>query len=266
MIILRRKKKIVELFPIGSSKGAINSRRTPLFYGYIKLRRVDGNIKIHKFIVQKDKEIIFPPNEAVKILRKQNVFLIGSDPDTEELLDSLNINFKHTLICRHCTFEGFITLINKEKSYRYHGDYLCRICAENEIKRELKSRSYDLSTFPRFRKMLDETGNLERVLSVFDPRFDPLKNTELTLYDKISTENSINLPEIRIDHLDIPKKLIDSFKKQGTHLLPVQVLAIQAGLLEKENLLVVSATASGKTLIGEMAGIPKALTGGKLLF
>jgi len=266
MIILRRKKKIVELFPIGSSKGAINSRRTPLFYGYIKLRRVDGNIKIHKFIVQKDKEIIFPPNEAVKILRKQNVFLIGSDPDTEELLDSLNINFKRTLICRHCTFEGFITLIDKEKSYRYHGDYLCRICAENEIKRELKSRSYDLSTFPRFRKMLDETGNLERVLSVFDPRFDPLKNTELTLYDKISTENSINLPEIRIDHLDIPKKLIDSFKKQGTHLLPVQVLAIQAGLLEKENLLVVSATASGKTLIGEIAGIPKALTGGKLLF
>jgi helicase len=266
MIILRRKKKIVELFPIGSSKGAINNRRKPLFYGYIKFRRVDNHIKIHKFIVKKDKEIIFPPSEAVKILRKQNVFLVGSDPDTEELLGSLNIKFKHTLVCRHCTFEGFITIINKEKSYLYQGDYLCRICAENEIKRELKARSYDMSTFPRFRKMLDQTGNLEQVLTVFDPRFDPLKNKELTLYDKITTKTSINLPEIRIDHLDIPPKLKNSFKKQGTHLLPVQVLAVQAGLLEGENLLVVSATASGKTLIGEMAGIPRALKGGKLLF
>lgn len=266
MIILRRKKKIVELFPIGSSKGAINNRRKPLFYGYIKLRRVDNQIKIHKFIVKKDKEIIFPPNEAVKILRKQNVFLVGSDPETEEFLHSLNINFKHTLICRHCTFEGFITIINKEKSYLYHGDYLCRICAENEIKRELKARSYDLSTFSRFRKMLDETQNLERVLSVFDPRFDPLKNKELTLYDKITSKNSSNLPEIRIDHLDIPKNLKNSFKKQGTYLLPVQVLAIQAGLMDGENQLVVSATASGKTLIGEIAGIPKALNGGKLLY
>ncbi len=266
MIILRRKKKIVELFPIGSSKGAINNRRKPLFHGHIKFRRVNNQIKIHKFIVKKDKEIIFPPNEALKILRKQNIFLVGRDPDTEELLHSLNINFKHTLICRHCTFEGFITIINKDKSYLYHGDYICRICAENEIKRVLKARSYDLSTFQRFRKILDETGNLERVLSVFDPRFDPLKNKELTLFDKITTKTSHNIPKIRIDDLNIPQDLVNSFKKQGTHLLPVQVLALKAGILDGENLLVVSATASGKTLIAEMAGIPRALKGGKLLF
>ena len=55
-------------------------------------------------------------------------------------------------------------------------------------------------------------------------------------------------------------------KTQGTHLLPVQALAINAGLLDGENLLVVSATASGKTLIGELAGIIHALEGGKFLF
>ncbi|NYB52185.1 MAG: DEAD/DEAH box helicase [Methanobacteriaceae archaeon] len=266
MIILRRKKKIVELFPIGSSKGALNHRRKPFFYAYIKFRRVEGQVKISKFIVKKDKELVLPPSEAVKILRKQNVFLVGSDHETEEFLDSLNIKYKHTLICRHCTFEGFITLIQKEKSYMFHGDYLCRLCAENEIKRELKSRSYDMSTFPRFRKMLDETGNLAKVLSIFDPRFDPLKNQELTLFDKITTRRQDNLPEIFIDELKIPEDLKKSLKSQGTHLLPVQVLALQAGVLEGESLLVVSATASGKTLIGELAGIPKALEGGKFLF
>ncbi len=265
MIILRRKKKIVELFPIGSSKGALNSRRKPLFHGYIKFRRVDGQLKIHKFIVKKDKETILPPSEAIKILRKQNIFLVGKDPDTEEFLQSLNIKYNHTLICRHCTFEGFITLIQRDKSYSYHGDHLCRLCAESEIKRELKAHSYDLSTFSRFRKMLDETGDLAKVLSVFDPRFDPLKHQELTLYDKITTRKS-NVPQIRIDQLKIPEKFKKSLKTQGTHLLPVQVLALQAGLLEEENLLVVSATASGKTLIGELAGIPHALEGGKFLF
>ncbi|BDZ70966.1 DEAD/DEAH box helicase [Methanobacterium petrolearium] len=192
--------------------------------------------------------------------------MVGSDSDSEEFLHSLNIKYKHTLICRHCTFEGFITLIQKEKSYFYHGDYLCRLCAENEIKRELKARSYDMSTFPRFRRILDETGDLAKVLSVFDPRFDPLKNQKLTLYDKITTKKADNLPKIRIDTLNIPEKLKDSLKTQGTYLLPVQVLALQAGLLEGENLLVVSATASGKTLIGEMAGVSRALEGGKLLF
>ncbi|BDZ68196.1 hypothetical protein GCM10025860_16440 [Methanobacterium ferruginis] len=266
MIILRRKKKIIELFPIGSSKGALNNRRKPFFYGYIKLRRMDGQLKIHKFIVKKDKEIILPPSEVIKILRKQNVFLVGSDQDTEELLHSLNINYKHTLICRHCTFSGFITIIQKEKSYLYHGDYICRLCAEDEIKRELKAHSFDLSTFPRFRRMLDETGDLDRVLSVFNPRFDPLKNEELTLYDKITTKGGFDLPKIRIDDLKISSEFKKSLKTQATHLLPVQVLALQAGLLEGENLLVVSATASGKTLIGEIAGIPRTLEGGKFLF
>ena len=251
---------------MAAQKELLNNRREPFFQSYIKLRRVDGQLKINKFIVKKDKEIVLPPSEAVKILRKQNVFMVGSDPDTEEFLNSLNIKYKHTLICRHCTFEGFITLIQKEKSYLYHGDYLCRLCAENEIKRELKSRSYDMSTFPRFRKMLDKTGDLAKVLGVFDPRFDPLKNQELTLYDKIATRRPDNLPKIRIDDINIPENLKKSLKTQGTHLLPVQVLALQAGLLDGESLLVVSATASGKTLIGELTGIPRALEGGKFLF
>src|SRR5690606_36603023 len=99
MIILRKKNKIVEIFPIGSSKDAINQRRKPLFYAYLKLRRIKGQLKIHRFEVQKDKEMILPPSEAVKILRKQNVFLVGDEPEVEELMESLHIKYRKTSIC-----------------------------------------------------------------------------------------------------------------------------------------------------------------------
>src|SRR5690606_7242197 len=72
--------------------------------------------------------------------------------------------------------------------------------------------------------------------------------------------------KVSMDQLDIPDNFKAILKKQGTHLLPVQVLAVNVGLLAGENLLVVSATASGKTLIGELAGIPRALKGGKFLY
>ena len=173
------------MFPIGSAKGAVNNRRQPLFYGYLKLKRTGDKVRPYKFIVKKDpeNESLLPPSEAVKILRKQNVYLIGEDIETEEMLNSLDIPFKRTLMCRHCTFEGFITLIRRDSSYLYHNEYLCRKCAEEEIKRELKAHSFDMSTFENFKRILDKTGDLKLVLSMFDPRFNPVKNPNLTLYD-----------------------------------------------------------------------------------
>ena len=49
--------------------------------------------------------------------------------------------------------------------------------------------------------------------------------------------------------------------------MPAQQLAVEAGLLFGKDLLVVAATASGKTFIGEMAGIKNYLEGrGRTLF
>ena len=267
MIILRRNKKNVELFPIGSSKGALNSRRTPIFQGNLKLKRIENQIRPYKFIVKKgDKESLFPPGEALKILKKQNVYTTGKDDEIEEMLDSLNINYKRTQICKHCTMGGYITIINPDVSYLYHKHYICRKCAEEEIKRELKSQSYDLSTFKNFKKMLDKTGDLDKVLSVFNLNFNPVKNPDLTLYDRITIGNCKELSKIKMDELEIPEELKNILKKQGKYLLPVQALALYSGLLEGENLLVVSATASGKTMIGELSGIPNALKGKKFIF
>ncbi len=267
MIILRKNKKVLEMFPIGSAKGAVNTRRQPLFYGFLKLKRTGDKVRPYKFIVKKDpeKESLFPPSEAIKILRKQNVYFIGEDSETEEMLESLDIPFKRTLMCRHCTFEGFITLIRRDSSYLYHKEYICRACADEEIKREIKARSFDMSTFPNFKRILDKTGDLNLVLSMFDPRFNPVKNPNLTLYDRISTGKD-NAPKVSMEDLKVPEELKKILKGHGKHLLPVQALTLDKGLLEGENLLVVSATASGKTLIGELAGVPGAMKGEKFIF
>lgn len=267
MIILRKNKKILEMFPIGSAKGAVNTRRKPLFYGYLKLERKGDKVRPNKFIVKKDSdnENLFPPSEAIKILRKQNVYLVGDDEDTEEMLNSLDIPFKKTIMCRHCTFEGFITLIRRDSSYLYHREYLCKKCAEEEIKRELKAHNFDMSTFPNFKRKLEETGDLNLVLKMMDPRFNPVKHPNLTLYDKIDSKG-VDVPKVLIDDVEIPPELKKILKGHGKHLLPVQALALKSGLVEGENLLVVSATASGKTLIGELAGIPNAMNGKKFIF
>ena len=267
MIILRRNKKILELYPIGSSKGAVNQRRKPIFYGYLKIKATGDQIRPYKFTVKKDeKENLLPPSEAIKILRKQQVFLVGDDPETEEMLDSLNISYRKTRICRHCTFEGYITLIKRDRSYLFHNEYICRICAEEEIKRELESRGFDLSTFKNFKKLLERTGNLEEVLKIFNPHFNPIKNPELTLFDRITTTDKHNLPEAKVKKLKIDPRFREILSKQAEKLLPVQILSLKAGLLKGESQLVVAATASGKTLIGELAGIPRALNGGKFIY
>ena len=266
MIILRRNKKIVELFPIGSSKGALNSRRKPLFYGYLRLKRTNDQVRPHKFIVKKgDKESLFPPSEAMKILKKQNVYLIGGDEEIEEMLNSLNIEFKKTRICRHCTLEGYITVINRKSAYLSNKRHICKLCAEEEIKRELKYKGLSLSTFNNFKRMLDETGDLDKILSIFDPKFNPVKNPDLTLFDKIVVGKD-NTPKMEIDKIKIPDEFKKILRVHGKYLLPVQSLALQNGLLKGENLLIVSATASGKTLIGEIAGVPNAMNGKKFMF
>ncbi len=61
----------------------------------------------------------------------------------------------------------------------------------------------------------------------------------------------------------VPKQLFEIIKNEGiTTLRPAQEKAIKAGLLEGKNLLVCTPTASGKTLIAEMAAI-KSIIGRK---
>lgn len=54
---------------------------------------------------------------------------------------------------------------------------------------------------------------------------------------------------------NLPSKLYEILSKSIETLRPAQVKAVEAGLFENKNLLICTPTASGKTLIAEMAGV-----------
>ena len=261
------------MYPIGSPKGALNTKRTPEFIGTLKFKRVNGEYTLNRFIANYDvkerssfNEKFYPPSEVIKFLKSQAVFLTKKDEDMEEFLKDNDIKYRFTKICEFCTMEGNITIINSKFSYKFHNQIICKDCAIETIKRELKVRHFNKKSFKNFKRLLNKTNSLETVLSILSPHFDPSRNPNLTLYDTVKVKKD-NIPEIDMSRLKIPTDFREILINKGnTKLLPIQILAIKEGLLKDKDILAVSATGSGKTLIGELAGIPKALNGEKFIF
>ncbi|TKX52123.1 DEAD/DEAH box helicase, partial [Halorubrum sp. SP3] len=89
---------------------------------------------------------------------------------------------------------------------------------------------------------------------------------DLTKYDEVSA-NVDDISPVRTEDLDLHPDLSAHLQGRFEELLPVQSLSVRNGLLDGDDQLVVSATATGKTLVGELTGIDRALKGdGKLLF
>jgi helicase len=266
MIVLVKRKKLWEMYPIGKAKDALNSRRIPVFIAYLKFKHSDSGLKLNRFIIVKDnEEKIQAPSNAIKILRKQVVLLADKDKEMEKFLNSQGIKFHYTRICNHCRIEGMITIINSSFTYSYHNQEICKICGENIISSELNSQGFSKKSFKNFKRLIEKTGDLDKVLSILNHNFDPLLNPELTLFDKINPKKDSKIPKIAINRLKIPKEFKNTLSKDK-YLLPIQYLSIKKGLLKGENLLVVSGTGSGKTFVGELAAIPRALKGEKFLF
>lgn len=274
MLVIKKVKKQWKLFPIGSPKGALNNKRTPEFVGTIKFQETASGLAINRFVADYSyndnsslSEKLLPPQEVNKLLRSQAVFLATKDKDVEDFLKRLNIKVRYTQVCDFCAYEGNITIINSNFSYNYNNQLICKNCAHDTIKNEIKLRGFDKKIFRNLKNTLDKTGNLEKTLSVLSPDFNPLKNRDLTLFDKTSSKSKIKIPPVDMNRLKINPDFRDILIQNGNDkLLPVQYLAIREGLLKGEDLLVVSATGSGKTLIGELAGISKALEGKKFIF
>lgn len=273
MLVLKKIKKQWRLYPIGSPKGALNHKREPEFVGNIKFSDDGESLSISRFVADynfKDNstlnEKLLPPSEVIKLLRSQAVFLATQDEKVEKFLKSLNIKVRHTQVCDYCAYEGNITIVNSSYSYRYHNQLICKDCALDTIKNEIKLQGFDKKIFRNLKRTLEKTNSLEKTLSVLDPHFNPLNNQNLTLFDKTRKPRHI-IPPVDMKRLKIPKKFKNVLLDSGnTKLLPVQYLAIKEGLLKGEDLLVVSATGSGKTLVGELAGITEALKGKKFIF
>ncbi|RAP50601.1 MAG: hypothetical protein BZ136_00985 [Methanosphaera sp. rholeuAM74] len=267
MIILRPTNKNIELYPIGSPKGALNTKRTPKFIGKFRLKNNNNHIEADKFTVEKNgKKQQQDTKTLEEILKKQNIIITKKDKNLIKYLKHHNINYKRIPICNDCiNKEKVVKLLDKKHDYTYYKAHLCKSCANTELKKVQKEYDINDVVLSKIKKTVDNPQDIAEIIDFIETQEDQLQSEDFTLYDKIEY-NEERFAEVSIEDLEIPNIFKSILRRKVEYLLPTQILAVNAGLLYNENLLIVSATASGKTLIGELAGIPKALNKKKFLY
>lgn len=202
-----------------------------------------------------------PSKELITVLRRSKVYLTAPDRDFESFLSDLQIQFRYLGTCRMCLVEDRVTPLKKKNSVAYGKEHICLECAKKELRRELGylGGAGTLSS-EHLEKLLELYMDLNRVLGMVQPdRLDMSK----TLFDRLEA-HSIGAT-LSIEELRLPER----FKEHCgvDRLMPVQQLSVEGGLLEGKDQLIVAATASGKTFIGEMAGVKNFLDDrGSMLF
>jgi helicase len=237
-----------------------------LFEGYLRLKEMPQGPRVFKFLVKKDAEKYLPPEDALKLLRKASaIYLARGDSAMEgkfiELLESYQLGYRFVQVCNHCLGERRVTYVGRD-AIAYKGGRICENCAAAELLREADFRGLGRAAKSHLARILKRRRNLDDVVGLLSlQRLEP----DLTRFDIIPA--SREEPTLDLESIELPRQLLELLRRRLNKLLPVQSRAVQAGLLEGRNLLVISATATGKSLIGEMAGIKNLLEGkGKLLF
>ena len=239
-----------------------------LFEGYLRLKDMPQGPRAFKFLVKKEDqaERFLPPEDALRMLRKAGaIYLARGDVAQEkkfiEFLDAYQFGYRFVQVCNHCLGERRVTYV-KPDAITYKGRRICENCAAAELLREADFRGLSRAAKAHLARVLKTRRNLDDVVGLLSlQRLDP----ELTRFDIIPA--SREEPTMPLESIGLPPALMQLLKRRLTRLLPVQSLSAKAGLLEGRNQLVVSATATGKSLVGEMAGVKNLLEGrGKLLF
>ncbi|MEI6103423.1 MAG: DUF5814 domain-containing protein [Methanothrix sp.] len=239
-----------------------------LFEGYLRLKDMPQGPRAFKFLVKKgdEAEKFLPPEDALRMLRKAGaIYLARGDGAMEkkfiELLGSYQLKYRFVQVCNHCLGQRRVTYVEQD-AITYKGRRICENCAAAELLREADFRGLGHAAKAHLARILKTRRSLDDVVSLLSlQRLEP----ELTRFDTIPA--SKEEPTLPLESIALPKDLLELLKKRLTRLLPVQSRSVKAGLLEGRNQLVVSATATGKSLIGEMAGVKNLMENkGKLLF
>ena len=241
-----------------------------LFRARLSLKETDAGPRPGRFrLKQGSTEDPRPPEEFVELARRAARIRISEQTSTagrRELRSMLSAYQEDATVvrtCRFCAEGGRYSPITAETAIEADGESICPDCAIGELERELAFRG-DLAgaAQDRLEDLLLEVQDLDRITDLLKGRLDP----DLTKFDEISSVVA-EIDDVAVSDLDIHPDLLDLVADRFDTLLPVQSLSVREGLLDGEDQLVVSATATGKTLVGELAGIDRVLRGeGKLLF
>ena len=233
------------------------------YYG--TLRGTDTKLSLYKCKEEKDGNIKpIQPSRVMNILKTSKKVYLNNDEESLKLEDFLkqnNIKYNYIELCPFCLIKGRYNEIDKGNRYRFYNQYICFDCAVEEVKHEVNINGEFIE------KLLRRFKDVNKVIDLFIMK-NPLDNPDLTKYDVLTGSEEDKIRNYKIDELNIPIELKEIIKNRGIkELLPVQTLAVKGGLLDGKDLIITSATSSGKTLIGELAGIKNLKVGrGKLLF
>ncbi len=203
-----------------------------------------------------------PTRELIASLRKAEVFLTRHDELFESFLADFQISFDLVDLCRICLLEERITPLTQESSVRYRdAESICQDCAKRELRRELAHMGrIGRQAMSHMETLLEKYRDVDKVLASIQP--EQIRMSQ-TLFDRLEAHPIQQTA--RLEELPLPHNFIDA--SGISTLMPAQQMAVDGGLLYGKDLLIVSATASGKTFIGEMAGIKNFLEGrGQMLF
>ncbi len=211
----------------------------------------------------------YPPKNTIQeILTKSKHILLSQDLSSKEkkgierFCDDFDIRtpLKERKLCPFCIFHDRVTLLPSTDNYFVYGREVCKVCAIQELEKELKAKKIDLLASPGFKKyalsLLSRLHDIQRVSVVFTG--DQASIGDLTLIQKVEKTSSMELEPFvkKITEFNIPDFLLKTLKiREIDKFLPIQVQALQKGLLANKNQLIVANTSAGKTLIGEIAGI-----------
>ncbi len=247
-----------------------NRDGTRVLRGRLELKDTSAGPRPGKFRVVRDGED-HPrrPDEFVELARAAERIRISQQTSSESrsrleaMLDGYQLEAMTVRTCRRCANDGRYGPITSETAIEHNDEHVCPDCARRELERELSYKGeFTGAAEERLEELLYESKDLDRIINLLSGGLDP----DLTQFDEVSA-NVDDVTPVRTDELDLHPDLADLLQGRFEELLPVQSLSVRNGLLDDDDQLVVSATATGKTLVGELAGIDRALRGdGKLLF
>ncbi|WP_435184819.1 DEAD/DEAH box helicase [Halobellus sp. EA9] len=243
-----------------------------VFRARLELKETSAGPRPAKFrVVRGSTEEPRDPSQFVEIARRASRIRISEQTskarrkELQEMLDGYQLDALVVRTCRYCASDGRYSPITEETAVKTDREYICPDCAKRELERELDFSASGRLTGAaqdRLEELLLETQDLDRISNLLSGGLDP----DLTKFDTVSaTTDEVDLVETST--LDLHPELQRRVEDRFDTLLPVQSLSVDNGLFEGRDQLVVSATATGKTLVGELAGLDRALKGeGKLLF
>ncbi|MHA1368570.1 MAG: DEAD/DEAH box helicase [Promethearchaeota archaeon] len=264
----------------------LNLRKKPLqVYNCQFLNQLDdedgNNKKVRPYRIwlpsHSQKKIKYQDPRLLKKLLKRAAFtVIPKDVDESKILlireMYREMQFKKIFRSTYCylcrkQYHKYIFLSKMERIplNPQYGQYVCGACGWKTLLDRLERKGYKITAglqeilSIKFKKIRD----IDRIERNFDRSWNPVEDDDFSLFDVQDVNvdgNDDAYKSISIHEFKLKPELKRILRNNGIdEFLPVQVKAINAGLLDHRDMLVSSSTSSGKTLIGELAGITNLL-------